>query len=164
MQKLTLLAGAALALTFVPTSARAQVALEANGAYADNVWGGELGLAYGIGAGGFTLRPGGGLFLYEGDNDRYYNDDLGNGQSRCRDSTNGLFADDSNCINIAVKAYARLEATYTIPGGPELGVGGRYSGDEIRPYGTISFAIAPRIRLKGNVGDDYYAAGLRFDF
>ena len=158
------LAGAAFAAIALPQAAAAQIAVEANAAYAEDNWGGELGVLYNLEIGDFTLRPGGGVFLYEGDNDRYYTDELSNGQSRCRDRTNGQFADDSNCINIAARAYARLEATYTIPGSVEIGAGGRYSGDRIRPYATLSAPLGERLRIKGNAGDDYFALGLRADF
>src|SRR3546814_5054728 len=79
---------AAIALQCVPAMANG-IMVEANGARAHGRWGGELGLGYTLSAGGFSLRPIVGAFIYQGDNDRYYEDDLSNGQTRCRDSTNG---------------------------------------------------------------------------
>lgn len=154
-------AALAAALATAPAAASAQLVLEANGARASGVWGGELGLGYRIGAGGFALTPAIGAFLYKGDNDRYYVDEFSNGQSRCRDRTNGQFADDYLCNNIAAKAYGRVEATYTIPAGPEIGGGARFAVDEkVRPYGTVALALGPKLKLKGNVGDRYYALGV----
>ena len=154
---------AAFGLAILPQQAAAQVAVEGNVARADSEWGAELGVGYSLKSSGFAIRPMGGVLVYQGDNDRYYEDDVG-GQTRCRDRTNGQFADDGKCDNTAVKAYAKLEATYTLLGSAELGLGARYSGDDVQPYGMISFPVAPRIRIKANAGDDYYALGLRADF
>lgn len=156
--------GAVLAASMTAAPAAAQVQLEANGARAQQRWGGELGLGYSLRLGGFRLTPLGGVFIHRGDNDRYYRDTFSNGQSRCRDSTNGQFADDGDCVNLAAKWYGKLEATYAIPAGPEIGAGARFSGDRTRPYGTIAFPIGPSARIKGNVGDRYYALGVNFGF
>jgi len=140
--------------------AAAQVALEANGAYSENQWGGELGAGYSvISLNGFRLTPGAGAFLYKGDNDRYFMDSNG-GNPRCRDTTNGQYANDSLCDDTAVKAYGRIEATYSFPASFTLGAGVRYMSDEFRPYGTVAFPLGPVISLKGNAGPKYYAAGL----
>jgi hypothetical protein len=149
----------------LPASAQAKgVSIEANGARAHDVWGGELGLAYNLRFAGFTLRPIGGAFIYQGDNDRYQVDQFSNWQSRCRDTTNGQFAADEKCDNTAVKAYGKLELTYTIAGTAEIGGGARFSSEKVRPYGTLSFPVLPKLRVKANAGDSYYAVGLRADF
>jgi len=153
------------AAVMLPATAQADgLLIEGNGARAHSEWGGELGVGYNVGAGGFAVRPIVGAFIYQGDNDRYYEDTFSNGQSRCRDSTNGQFADDENCNNTAVKAYAKVEATYTLLGSAEIGGGARFSSEQARLYGTVSFPLAPRIRVKANAGDRYYALGLRADF
>lgn len=154
---------AALAIQCVPASANG-IMLEANGARAQGRWGGELGLGYSLSAGGFSLRPIAGAFLHRGDNDRYYMDRFSNGQERCRDSETGRFAKDSECDNLAVKAYAKIEATYSIPLVAEVGGGARFSGDKVRPYGTVAVPLAPKISLKGNAGPKYYALGLKAGF
>ena len=146
------------------TASASGIALEANGARAHGRWGGELGLGYSFTAGGFSLRPLVGGFLYKGDNDRYYEDTFSNGQTRCRDSETGQFADDSECNDVAVKAYAKIEATYSIPMVAEIGGGARFSSEKVRPYGTIAVPLAPKIRLKGNAGPKYYAIGLTAGF
>lgn len=149
----------------IPTAVSAEgLAIEANGARATSEWGGELGVGYNFRLAGFTLRPIAGAFIYSGDNDRYDEQTFDNGQSRCRDLQTGQFADDEKCDNTAVRFYGKVEATYTFVGALEVGGGARYSSDKVRPYGTASFAVAPKLRLKGNVGDRYYALGLRADF
>ncbi|KLI63057.1 hypothetical protein AAV99_13100 [Aurantiacibacter marinus] len=138
---------------------------EANLARAEGEWGAEVGAAYSLPLlPGFTLRPGGGVFVYERENDRYFIDRFDDGDGRCRDITNGQFADSDLCGNTSVSAYARLEGTYTLLGTTEVGIGGRLSGDGLRPYATASFPVLPRVRVKANGGDRYFALGLRADF
>lgn len=157
--------GLALGSLMVATPALAGgVSVEANGARSEGVWGAELGLGYQIDMAGFSLRPLGGVLVYKGDNDRYYEDTFNNGQTRCRDSSNGQFADDRLCDDTALKPYAKLEATYTIAGSLEFGGGGRYDGGSVRPYGLISLPVAPRLRLHGNIGKEFAAIGVRGSF
>lgn len=145
------------------TPAAAQIGVEANGARADHRWGGELGVGYAIPIlPGFRITPAVGVLVFKGDNDRYYEDPNG-GNERCRDSQTGRYAKDSLCDNTEFKAYGRVEATYSIPLSLTLGAGARIS-DEVKPYGTIAFPLAPKLQIKGNAGDDYYAVGLRFGF
>jgi hypothetical protein len=154
---------ACVALSATPAVAAGGLVLEANGARAQERWGGELGVGYGFGAGGFKLRPMIGAFLYRGDNDRYYTDTFSNGQSRCRDRTNGQFADDANCENIDAEPYGRVEAVYAIPLVAEVGAGVRISEEKARPYGTVAFS-ASKLRIKANLGPKYVAAGLQLGF
>jgi hypothetical protein len=71
----------------------------------------------------------------------------------------GAYFNDSG-----TKIYGKVEATYTIPLSAEIGAGARFSGDRTRIYGTASVALFPGIRLKANLGDHYYAVGLRAGF
>lgn len=161
MRRITGLVAFATMLVAAPASA--QVVLEANGARADGRWGAELGLGYAIPiAAGFKITPAVGALVYAEDNGRYYLDDNG-GNEACRDSTNGRYADRELCNNTRARAYGRVEATYDIPLFATLGVGARIS-NEVKPYGTIAFPLAPKLQLKGNAGDGYYAAGLRLNF
>lgn len=156
-------AGAAIALACA-TPAAAQIGFEANGSRAEDRWGAELGVGYAIKAGGFSVTPTLGAFVYKSDNDRYFLDNNG-GNPRCRDRTNGQYADSANCNDAAIKPYARIEASYTTSSGLMLGAGARVDDDErIRPYGTLAVRLGPRIQLKGNAGPHYYAAGIRFGF
>ena len=147
-----------------PTAANASgIALEANGARAHAVWGGEVGVGYNLTLGGFTLRPIAGAFIYRGDSDRYYMDSFSNGQERCRDVNTVQFANDAKCDNTAVMPYGKVEATYSFAS-VEVGGGARFSSEKVRPYGTIGMTVSPKVKLKGNVGDRYYALGIRADF
>lgn len=156
---------AALFLAALPAGAPARgLGGEATAARADHKWGGELGLGYGVDIGPLRLRALGGAFLFRGDNDRYYRDRFSNGQERCRDSETGYFAKDSECTNLGSKGYAKIEAAFQPFGGVEIGGGGRYMSDSLRPYGFIAAPIAPRIRAIGTAGDRYVALGLRAGF
>ena len=156
-------AAAVAALTMGTSAASAQVVVEANGARTEGRWGGEIGIGYRIAVGGFAITPAAGAFLLEGDNDRYYRDQFSNGQSRCRDGTNGEFADDANCVNIAARAYGRVEASYTIAGAIEIGAGVRIS-DEVRPYGMVAVPLGANFALRGMAGQEYVALGVRARF
>ena len=160
-----LLGALGAAAIMLPATAHADgLLIEGNGARAHSEWGGELGVGYNVGAGGFTVRPIVGAFIYQGENDRYRSETTRDGRDICRDLRNGQFADDENCNNTSVKAYAKVEATYTLLGSAEIGGGTRFSSEQARLYGTVSFPLAPRIRVKANAGDRYYAVGLRADF
>ncbi|MBH9536473.1 hypothetical protein I6A82_02020 [Novosphingopyxis sp. YJ-S2-01] len=137
--------------------------IEANGAYVSDEWGGELGAGYQL-----NLLPrvdltlGGGAFVHEGDNDRYFFDGSGSNR-RCRDFSNGQFADSEKCSNLAADIYGRAEAAFSIPLSARIGAGVRF-GRDVTPYGTVSFPLLPNLRVKGNAGPDYYALGLRAVF
>lgn len=107
---------------------------EANLARWHGDWGGELGAGYAFEAAGFTLRPMAGVMLQ----------DDGDGTG--------------------TKLYGKIEASYTLPASVELGLGARLSGDRTRSYALVSLPLAPKIRVKGNVGDGYFALGARLDF
>lgn len=160
MKKYLIALAGAVALYASP--AAAQVGFEANGAYSEEVWGGELGVGYSVKAGPMSFRAVGGAFIYKGDNDRYFMDNNG-GNPRCRDRANGHYASDIKCDDTAVKPYGRAEALFTTPKGFSLGAGARIS-DEVRPYGTVAFRIGPKAKIKGNAGPHYYALGVTLGF
>lgn len=156
---------AALLLAATPAPALAHgFGAEATLARADHQWGGELGLGYDLAFGPLHLRPIGGAFVYQGDDDRYYEDRFANGQKRCRDSRTGHFAESSRCNDAQVKGYAKIEAAISPAGGVEIGGGGRFMGDSLRPYGFVAVPVAPRIRVVGAGGAKYFAVGLRAGF
>lgn len=154
------LAACGAALLLVASPAAAQLTVEGNGARADHRWGGELGVGYGIGAAGFKLTPLVGAFVHAGDDDRFVRDD-NNGDSRCRDRDTGRDVADSRCNGTAVKAYGKLEATYSLPLVATFGAGVRVSAADAAAYGTLAFALAPAIKVKANAGKGYFALGLR---
>lgn len=139
--------------------ASAQVVVEGNGARADGHWGAELGAGYNFGTHGFHLTPMIGAFLYHHDDGRYEMYNNGGNSQACHNTTNGQYADKANCAHIAVRAYGRLEATYTVPMAATFGAGVRI-GDEVKPYGTVAVSIAPKVKMKGDAGPGYYALGL----
>ena len=77
MMKPALCAAATILIAGLPQQAFAQVAVEANVARADSEWGAELGAGYSFKLKGLAIRPMGGVLVYQGDNDRYYQDDIG---------------------------------------------------------------------------------------
>lgn len=160
--KKMLLGAAVAAATFCAVPASAQIGFEANGARSEEQWGGELGVGYAVHVGPISVRGAAGGFIYQGDSWPYYMDDNG-GSPRCRNGRNGQYADSSECVATKVEAYGRAEALFNSPTGFAIGVGARIS-DEVRPYGTAAFALGPKLKLKGNAGPHYFAAGVTLGF
>jgi hypothetical protein len=79
--------------------------------------------------------------------------DLGSGAISLRPMVGAFVADDT-------RLYMKGEATVTIPAFAEVGAGARLIGDHVRAYGTASVPLAPKLRLKGNLGEGYGAVGL----
>lgn len=67
MRKMAIRAMACLAIGGLTTNAYAGPGVEANGARADGHWGGEFGGGYAFGMAGFSLTPGAGLLVHDGD-------------------------------------------------------------------------------------------------
>lgn len=156
--KLSTLALVGALVSVFSTPIIAEVNLEAGVARSEETWGGEFGMGYSIvSIGNFRVTPAVGAFLYGGDNDRYYMDNNG-GNPRCRDSETGRYAASEKCDNLALKAFGRVEMTYTTRTSIMLGVGGRYFVGRLRPFGTMSVALTPTISLKANGGSDYLSA------
>mgnify|MGYP001571324731 CR=1 FL=1 len=132
--KFAVLLGTLFALAMPAAASAQEIAVEGNLARAQGHWGGEFGVGYSLHAGPITLRPIGGLFLHSDNDER------------------------------EVKAFAKAEATVTIPALAELGAGARISGDRTRVYGTAAFDLLPKLKLKGNVGDRYAAIGIMGQF
>lgn len=146
-----------------PALAEGQFYGELNYADTGNLSGGEIGAGYSLLLGPVSVRPIGGLFMYQGENDRYRSETFSNGNEVCRDLTNGQFADKENCDDLALKVYGKLEATFTIADRVEIGGGARVS-DDVVPYGTVGVRLSPTILIKGSAGKDYYSAGLAAKF
>ncbi len=158
------LSAVALAALLSAGSANAHSwAIELNAAKVDDLKGAELGLGYNWTAGGFRLTPVVGALIYKGDNDRYSNQTLSNGNTVCRDHSNGQFAKKENCDNTAAKAYGKVEAAYRFGKTFELGGGVRVS-DQTTPYGTVAAYFSDQLAVKGFAGKDYYGAGLALTF
>ncbi len=136
---------------------------ELTGARAQDEWGAELGIGYSAKIGPIAIRPIGGIFIHKGDDNGYYRDTFSNGESRCR-APNGQFAKDEDCVNVAVDWYAKGEVAYVTETGFEFGGGARLSSEKVRPYGLIAFAVSPKFKVRGNVGERYFAAGVSLGF
>ncbi|TCM19831.1 hypothetical protein EDF56_103476 [Novosphingobium sp. PhB165] len=155
---LAVLAGAS-ALAATPAMASV-VTAEANLARSEGDWGGELAVGVPVVQdGGFEITPGVGLFFHDRDHPNYYHD---NGD--CFSKQSGNQVSGGKCDNSGTTIFAKLEATYRLPMSLAVGVGARLTGDNLRPYGTVSMPVFPHLNLKGNVGDHYLAAGLQARF
>jgi hypothetical protein len=136
------------------------VTAEANIARAEGDWGGELAVGVPVVQdGGFSITPAVGLFFHDRDHPAYYHDD-----GSCFAKSSGNEVSGGKCDDSGTKIFAKVEATYRLPMALAVGVGARLIGDNVRPYGTVSMPLLPRIDVKGNLGDHYVAAGLQARF
>lgn len=105
------------------------------------------------------------IMLTKGDSYPYYRDYFDNGESRCRNSLNGQFADDSDCLAVDGYYAFTLDGAVLIPRSPVLvGAGKRFDGLEDPVFGTVGFMWRhPGGRvlatIRANLGRAY-AAGL----
>lgn len=153
-------AATAAAVLGFSAPASAQVTAEANVAKWQGQWGGELGVGYPIlQDGGFKVTPSVGAFIYDRDHPGYYEGD----EDVCYRRSDGAAVGESRCDGSGLKAYGRIEASYSLPI-VSLGVGARVMGDSVRAYGTAAMPVMPMIDAKVNVGDGYLAAGLQARF
>lgn len=149
----------------VSSAAHAQsgFGVEANVANDNEVWGGEFGVGYTIEAGPVRIRPGAGVFIFHDEDSRYQSETFSNGQTVCRDTTNGQFADDIHCA-AALRPYGRLEATVVLGEAVELGGGGRVTEDGVTPYGTVGVVVSRAATIRGYAGESYFAGGIALRF
>lgn len=150
---------AAASLTLAPT-VEAQLLGELDIARAQGDWGAELGIGYQFNLGPIAIRPIGGGFIHQAEG--FSRDTFSNGQSRCRNDSNGQFATDESCTQI--DWYAKAEAAVVTRSGFEVGGGARFSDEKVRPYGLIAFQVARNIKLHAAGGDRYFAGGARVSF
>ncbi|MCI4645758.1 MAG: hypothetical protein MRY64_13340 [Hyphomonadaceae bacterium] len=102
------------------------------------------------------------VVFYEDEDSPFYNDTFSNGQSRCRDSRNGQFADDSECAP-AADYRAGAEALVLLNQNFGLG-GGVLVGDEAMPFASAGVEFGKYFGLYVRGGDDYAAAQFRIIF
>lgn len=132
---------------------------EIAGAQIADLTGVELGLGARYGVGGLRLTGMVGGFLHPNQDDRYRSETFANGNTVCRDTTNGQFADDANCA-AEVAAYGKLEASWLFDGGLEVGAGARFSEDQTSPYGTLGYVWPNGVAAYAAGGEDYVGLGL----
>ena len=102
------------------------------------------------------------LVFFENEDDNFENQNLGNGQTRCRNLSNGQFADDYNC---APDVSWRGTATAALNLGDNVSVGGGYLfGEQEAAFGSLSYNFNDNFSLLGRAGDEYasLAVVLRF--
>jgi hypothetical protein len=152
----------AAAMVLAPaTAANAQgFGGEVDVARAQGDWGAELGIGYQFNLGPIAIRPIGGGFIHQADG--YYRDNFSNGQSRCRDESNGQFATDESCVD--VDWYAKAEAAFVTRSGFEIGGGARFSSEKTRPYGLVALQVSRNIKIHAAGGSRFIAAGARLGF
>lgn len=93
------------------------------------------------------------LVFFENEDDNFENQDLGNGQSRCRNLSNGQFADDYNC---APDVSWRGAATGELNLGDNLSVGGGYLfGEQESAFGSLRYNFNDTFSLLGRAGEEY---------
>lgn len=138
--------------------------VDAAGARAEGRWGVEGSVGYRIGTLGFAITPSIGAFVTSSGEERYLEEPDPAGGTRCRDSEDGDIVRDYRCENAEFRPFGRIEATFAIPLVAEVGAGVRISEGLTTPYATAAMPIFPMAKLKANVGDDYYALGLRIGF
>jgi hypothetical protein len=101
---------------------------------------------------------------YSDPNSAFHRDDIGGGQSRCRNRNTGHFAADASCAaswDIAMRAEGlfRLSRTKVL-----LGPGVRVGSGDVTPYGTamyesgLSRASSSVLQVKGSGGPDFVQA------
>ncbi|WP_260926671.1 hypothetical protein [Novosphingobium sp. 9] len=146
-------------LAVMAAPASAQVTAEANVAKSEGQWGGELGVGMPIvNDGPIKVTPMVGVFVYDRDHPGYYKDD-----GACYANSDDSEVGGHHCDGSGTKLYARIEATYSLPMA-SVGLGARWMGDDLRPYGTVAVPIAPLFSVKGDLGDHYLAAGITAHF
>ena len=142
------------------TPAAAKITAEANVARSEGDWGGEIAVGVPIIADGpISVTPGVGLFFHDRDHPGYVEED-----SQCFREATGDRVSDGRCDNSGTKVFGKIEGTYRLPMSLALGVGARLIGDDVRAYGTVAMPVAPFIDVKGNIGDNYLAAGIQARF
>ena len=137
--------------------AYAGIALEAGGAEVNDQFGIEMGAGYEMPiAPGLKFTPMGGMFIYD---DKSIPDGV---SDVCSTIQGGIEVVDDNCQD--VKFYGAGEVTYSTPLKITVGAGAMYIDKDVIPYGTASFSIIGGLSVKGKVGKDYVAGGLRLAF
>jgi hypothetical protein len=137
--------------------AYAGIAIEAGAAEINDQFGIEMGAGYEVPiALGLKFTPMGGMFIYDNKSIPDGNSDV------CTFIQGNVQVVDDNCQD--VKFYGAGEVTYSTPLNVTVGAGAMYIDKDVIPYGTASFSILGGLSVKGKLGKDYVAGGLRLSF
>jgi hypothetical protein len=136
--------------------------LELNAARVGDRTGAELGVGYAFRSSRFELVPSVGAFIFPNEDDRFTSQTFNNGQTVCRDLSNGQFSDDVNC-GPDVGAFGKIELNFLATDRFSLGVGG-YVGDQSNAFGRLAYRFSDKVSIQGMGGGGYIAIGLRAGF
>lgn len=105
------------------------------------------------------------------DVDGFYRDSFSNGQSRCRDESNGQFATDESCSGLDYRVdadlYVRLAPQVLIGGGAMYTVSSEYTPDRegvTDTFVAVMFEFNPGVGVELRGGSDNAAIRLRAAF
>jgi|JI9StandDraft_2_1071091.scaffolds.fasta_scaffold118825_1 hypothetical protein len=98
------------------------------------------------------------LVLFENEDDQYESQSFSNGNTVCRDLSNGQFADESHC---APDVSWRGTATGEFNLGDHLSLGGGYLfGEQDAAFGSLRYNFNDTFSLLGRAGDEYASVAL----
>lgn len=102
------------------------------------------------------------LVFYNNEDSQYQRQTFSNGQSRCRDLSNGQFARDELCgPDVAWRGTATAELNL----GERFSVGGGYLfTDEGSAFGSLRYNLNTNFALQGRAGTDYGAIAVVLSF
>ncbi|MFT6661347.1 MAG: hypothetical protein ACJA0K_001339 [Maricaulis maris] len=130
-------------------------------AHAGEITGSEVGVGARYAVSDIRLTGIVGGFIYPNSDDRYRSETFNNGNTICRDTSNGQFADESRCA-ADVSAYGKLELSYAFTDRFEGGLGGRFGEDGSSPYGTLAYRWPSGWAVYGAAGSEYASAGISY--
>jgi hypothetical protein len=97
--------------------------------------------------------------ITQGQNSGFYRDTFANGQSRCRNSSNGQFATNSSCsaTGISTGFFRTLDATYEVPISENnnsiiAGIGTSLNEDNGGFYGVLGYRASQGFNVKAKIG------------
>lgn len=162
MKKIIAATSLALCIGVVPFAQAANPFAEISAARVKDTVGAEVGFGAKLKAGDFALKPQLVAFVYDGETPGFETQTQRNGSTICRNTSNGQYAEDSNCVSMKVSAALKLELTYAMGAWGELGVGARVDKETRTPYVAYTKAVSPSMALKLSGGRDYVGLGLVF--
>jgi hypothetical protein len=122
----------------------------------------EFAIGYAFRSSRLELIPSIGAFLSPNEDDQFENQTFRNGQTVCRDLSNGQFSNEENC-GPEVAAFGKIEVNFLATEKFSLGIGG-YISDEATAFGRIAYKFTDKVSLQASGGENYASLGIRFGF
>lgn len=127
------------------------------GARSYSQWGGELSAGYRVRFSVLDVTPFAGSFI----SPKYH----GYGEKLDSQGFQHCFGPDDTIVNehrcrAKTRGFAGIEAGVSIPAAVRIAVGARYIGSQVKPYGSVTLPLIPKLAVKLNGGRHYAAAGL----